>query len=198
MGFSISWFAVRQENANSFFESLNLKRTGKYEKFPKSLISTTISDLGWCILWYNQLDCPFIKDEDLKSTSIGYDILACQVEEHVMFSSAEYWTNGVRKWHVSHEGINGPKGLKVVGQPPDSFDSIKNEMNENQRIEDNGDREVDYIFEIPLETAKSLVGFKHDEDGANIGDKKFYVLSGIDHNGNTEGKKSLLRRLFRL
>jgi hypothetical protein len=80
-----------------------------------------------------------------------------------MASSAELWTGGDRKWWISHEGENGPKGLDFSGNLPDVFKNIKTEM-EAKQINNGGDQaDVDYIFEIPLLVARALVGFKHDE-----------------------------------
>jgi hypothetical protein len=39
------------------------------------------------------------------------------------------------------------------------------------------DAMVDYIFEIPLTVAKSLVGFKHDEICAHLIGGRFEVMS---------------------
>jgi hypothetical protein len=52
---------------------------------------------------------------------------------------------------------------------------------------------VDYIFEIPLKVAQSLVGFKHDEECAHLLDKKFSVTSRT----TAPPAAGLLRRLFR-
>src|SRR5262249_47772900 len=70
---------------------------------------------------------------------------------------------GVRKWAISHEGENGPKGLSTEGDLPESFPPIKTEMEEAQRAAGGDDADVDYFFEIPLKVAHSIVGFKHDE-----------------------------------
>jgi hypothetical protein len=38
---------------------------------------------------------------------------------------------------------------------------------------------VDYIFEIPLKVAQTIVGFKHDEDGPHLADGHFVVLDSV-------------------
>lgn len=94
-----------------------------------------------------------------------------------MASSSELWSGGKRKWWISHQGENGPKGLDTAGQLPDYFSAIKNEMEEAQRAEGGDDADVDYIFEIPLRVAQALVGFKHDEECPHVSEEQFVVLS---------------------
>jgi len=93
-----------------------------------------------------------------------------------MASSAELWTGGRRKWWLSHEGEDGPKGLAIDGDLPDAFPAIRSEM-EKLQLENGGDNaDVDDLCEIPLKLAQSLVGFKHDEDTAHVLDNRFEVL----------------------
>ena len=50
-------------------------------------------------------------------------------------------------------------------------------MEEAQRAEGGDESDVDYFFEIPLKTAQSIVGFKHDEECPHISEGSFAVLS---------------------
>jgi len=93
-----------------------------------------------------------------------------------MASSSELWSHGLRKWWISHEGINGPKGLEFSGELPNDFQLARSEMEAAQK-EAGGDKaDVDYIFEIPLQVAKSITGFKHDEVSAHIVGNKFRIM----------------------
>lgn len=176
MGYAISWYAVREANAEQFLQSLALTLTAKTSEFPNSMISAAKLDTGWRVLWYNGYRCPFLRERDLRRISTAYDVLACHVEEHVMASSAGMWSGGKRKWWLSHEGHEGPKGLDSEGELPGSFPAIQQEMEQRQLAEGGANAGVDYIFEIPLKVAQSLVGFKHDEDPRLLG-KQFVELS---------------------
>ena len=112
MGFSITWCAVRDGNAQKVLDQLGLSPTGEAEDVPESLISTATLDTGWRIIWYNEYGCPFLRPEDLGVISDGQEVLMCLVEEHVMASSSELWRGGTRQWWISHEGEDGPKGLR--------------------------------------------------------------------------------------
>ena len=101
-----------------------------------------------------------------------------------MTSSAELWSKGVRKWWLSHEGENGPKGLEVDGEPPEIYPAIRKEMEDLQLAEGGDDAGVDYLFEIPLKVAQTLVGFKHDESCPHLIGGHFEVMSRIAPKSN--------------
>lgn len=179
MGFSVTWCAVREEGADQFCERLSLTPTGENEEFPESLISMAKLDTGWRVIWHNKYACPYLTLKDLARLSIDQDVLLCQVEEHVMASSAELWSGGKRKWWLAHEGETGPKGLVVDGDPPAALPAIRKEMEALQLAKGGDDAGVDYIFEIPLKVAKSLVGFKHDDDYVHVVEGRFMVMSRV-------------------
>ncbi|MFT3867720.1 MAG: hypothetical protein QM715_04385 [Nibricoccus sp.] len=176
MGYAISWFAVPQQQTETFLNRFQLVPTGATNDFPDSLISFGKFDTGWTVLWYGRYGCPFLREKELTTISKDYDILCCKVEEHVMASSSELWSGGARKWLISHEGENGPKGLDIEGTPPESLSAIRQEMEATQLAEGGDDAEVDYIFEIPLAVAEKIVGFKHDSDSPHLIGKQFLSL----------------------
>ena len=190
MGFSISWYAVREGGAQKLLDRLGLSPTGETEEVPESLISTAKLDTGWRIIWYNEYECPFLRPEDLNVISNDQEVLMCLVEEHVMASSSELWVGGKRKWGIAHLGEDGPKGLSVEGELPECFASIRREMEEAQRAAGGDAAGVDHIFEIPLKVAQTLVGFKHDEVCPHMTEEQFVVLS------RSAPKKGLIARLF--
>lgn len=178
MGFAITWFAVPEAHAASFFQRLCLVETGDTEEFPESLISTARMDTGWRLLWYNKHDCRFLRTDVVREISLEHDILVCAVEEHCMSSSASLWRGAGRVWFLHHDGNDGPKGraLRAEGTLPECFASIRDEMEEAQEAEGGAAADVDMLFEIPLRVAQSLIGFKHDEDSAHVIGGKFHVL----------------------
>ena len=180
MGFAITWFAFRTEEAASLFADLGLTPTDEKDDGPDAPIATATLKNRWQILWCNEYGCRFFAEAELRRLSKQREIVRCLVEEHVMASSAELWSNGSRVWWLSHEGENGPKGLEVDGRPPASFSEIRAKLEATQAAEGGDDADVDYIFEIPLLVAKSLVGFKHDEVCGLMTSPSFDVLSRIE------------------
>jgi hypothetical protein len=190
MGYSITWCAVRHAAADQLLSHLGLSATGQVESEPESRFSTASLSTGWRVIWSNTYACPVLT-KGLASFPAEHELLLCQVEEHVMASSVELWLGGRRRWWVSHEGENGPKGLDTEGPLPDCFASIREDMESAQRADGGDDAEVDYLFEIPLKVAQTLVGFKHDEPYESVVEGGFSILS------NGEGRKQgFLSRLF--
>ena len=190
MGFSITWCAVHEEEAQKLLDHLGLLPTGETEEFPESAISMASLDTGWRVIWFNRYASPFLKRQNLSAVSNEFDVLVCRVEEHVMASSAEFWSGGKRRWWIAHDGEDGPKGLEFDGALPESFPRVRSEMEAAQLAEGGEDAEVDYIFDIPLKVSQSLAGFKHDEECPHLSGDGFTILS---HPGS---KKGWLGRLF--
>jgi hypothetical protein len=177
MGFSITWFAVPEANAESFLRGLDLVDSGQTEEFPDSLICTARMDTGWQVLWYNKFECPFLDQDVVVALSKTHEILVCTVEEHCMDCAATLWRGGRRLWHLHYDGSRGPKGLDVDGDLPPCLPAIKDEM-EREQLAAGGDKAgVDMIFEIPVRVAKTLTGFKHDEDSPHVVGGVFHVLA---------------------
>lgn len=189
MGYAITWCAVREEAADQLLSHLGLSKTGETEDYPDSRFSTARLTTGWRLIWSNKYACPVLT-KSLLTFSGDHEIMMCQIEEHVMASSAELWISGSRKWWLSHEGENEPKGLEADGELPQCFASIRAEMEGAQRAEGGDDADVDYIFDIPLKVSQALVGFKHDENYEPIIDGNFTVLS------SEKSEKGFLSRLF--
>ena len=189
MGYSITWCAVHEEAADQLLSHLGLSVTAETEEDPESRFSTARLTTGWRLIWSNRNACPVLT-KGLDAFSGTHEVVVCSIEEHVMASSAELRVGGNRKWWVSHEGEDGPKGLDTDGELPECFASIRDEMDSAQRAEGGDEADVDYIFEIPLKVAQTLVGFKHDENYESVIKGGFMVLS------DGTSKKGFLSRLF--
>jgi|SRR3954469_20608667 hypothetical protein len=154
MGYAISWLAVRGSAESSVLGSLGLEKTGETEEIPES--DWCNAQLGdWIIVWSNRMGPSKFRDAPSKLTG---EVVICDVEEHVMFVSASAFNNGVRSWRIVHDAQQSRDHLIVEGNPPESFIRIRDE--ELARVE--SDREVDFVFEIPVRMAQELVGFRHD------------------------------------
>ena len=118
------------------------------------------------------------------------EVVACSIEEHVMFSDASLWRDGKKVWDVRHQGDRRVTDLTAEGELPAAFDATRKLYAEKQAAEDPKEKfSVDWYFEIPLALAKGLVGFKHDEDGP--GD--FEVLTPVAGAGTSPARKSRWR-----
>jgi len=117
---------------------------------------------GWYLVVANRCDHRFLQANVLGPLSQNYRVVACSIEEHVMFSSAEEWVAGALAWRAVHAGENGPIDLKTSGTLPPSFQSMADALAAKQKAEGGKTAEVDHYFDIPLNAAKAITGFKHD------------------------------------
>ncbi len=131
---------------------------------------------GWYLVVANRCDHRFLQAKVLGPLSQNYRVVACSIEEHVMFSSAEEWVAGAMAWRAVHAGENGPMDLKTSGALPPSFQSMANALAAKQEAEGGKTAEVDHYFDIPLNAAKAITGFKHDEKVPGLDYEKFDLL----------------------
>lgn len=176
MGFAISWLAVKGKPSETVAQELGLTPTGEKTLYGDSLFTGHTYSNGWFVLVINECDHNFVKQHALASLSNNCEVIACVIEEHVMFCSSELWTNGARIWRVEHDAQQRIDHINSSGSLPDGYSAIAREFSEEQKKAGGKDADTDYFFEIPLQTAKSIVGFKHDESSPE--DEDFAVFNG--------------------
>lgn len=187
MGFAISWVAFKNKTVEQVAETLSLLQSGRLEQEPESLFSGLRLNTGWYVVFINEFAHRFVSQRSLQRVSEHSEVVAANVEEHVMFSSAEGWNNGKQVWKVSHEGESDPHNLEEHGEHPQQYVPIKQRLLAEQQREDKGEHQVDFVFDIPLELAEAVVGFKHDK----IVEERFEILTPVP------SRSGLLARLFR-
>lgn len=169
MGYAISWLAVKDVDSERLLKNLELNPTGETVGIGKATFTGRAMPSGWFVLVMNKYDHKFVKPETMASLSHLADVIACSIEEHVMCSTAEFWRDGTRVWHAEHDAQQGMCHISVMGPMPDKYAAIAEEFSEKQKQSGGENSDTDYFFEIPLQTAKSIVGFKHDETEQEFG-----------------------------
>lgn len=188
MGYSISWIALKDKTAAEVAELLSLSRSGEFDDIPRGMFAGTQSGRGWYVVVIDVYGHKFLSERSLRRISAESDVIAAAIEEHVMFSSAEAWAKGNLVWRLTHEGETGPNNLREQGSLPEQFPRVKQRLLAAQQQEDQAEPEVDHIFDIPLELAEEIVGFKHDKSL----DLRFEVLRPVQTTGG-----GLFSRLLR-
>jgi hypothetical protein len=176
MGYAISWLAVRGKSPEAVAQELGLTPTGETAQYGESLFTGRTLASGWFLLVINQCEHDFVKQEFLASLSNNCEVLACSIEEHVMFCSSELWTKGDRIWRIEHDAQKSIDHINSSGPLPTGYSAIEREFSEEQKKAGGKKADVDYFFEIPLQTAKGIVGFKHDESSPE--DEGFEIFNG--------------------
>lgn len=175
MGYAISWLACRGLPFETVLSRLALRATGRHDDFARAMISTQRLDDSWTLVVANRCDHSIVKASSLTALSEGCELIACNIEEHVMYSSAECWRDGRRLWHIEHASEEGEDHLAVQGAAPDCLARLLADLR-RKRAEDG---EVDWFFEIPLDCAQALVGFRHDADHPGLRDDGFHILEPL-------------------
>ena len=177
MGYAMSWLAVRGKDPAAVTFSLGLRATGKMANYAEAMYTGRPIGNGWFLLVVNQAEHEFLAPEVLSQLSSGSDVVACTIEEHVMVCTAEAWKDSARVWRIEHNAQESIDHINARGALPDMYISIKDSLSKQQKEAGGKGADTDFFFDIPLQTAKSIVGFKHDED-SGLEDDSFEVLEG--------------------
>lgn len=177
MGYAISWLAVRSAESGAILSRLGMKSTGRKAECAEEPYTGRSLPNGWFLLVLDRCEHKFIAPESLAKLSTDSEIIACSIEEHVMVSTSELWRDGAKVWRIEHNAQESIDHLKEHGTLPSAYRQIKGSLMEEQEQAGGKQAETDYFFDIPLATAKSIVGFKHDEH-SGLEDSSFEVFEG--------------------
>jgi hypothetical protein len=181
MGYSLSLLAVQTTQQAEVLQQLGYIRTGKSCGYAKEALSSYALPSNWFLIVARGCDNRFLQPHILGPLSAHFPVVACSIEEHVMFSAAEYWAGGNRVWRAEHVGENGPIHLETSGILPPGFDALSAVHKQAQEADGGAKADVDHYFDIPLDAAKAIMGFRHDEDVKGVDYEGFEVLSSTDH-----------------
>jgi hypothetical protein len=84
--------------------------------------------------------------------------------------------------------------LEVKGDPPAPFSEIKDGQCSKQLSAGGSKAGVDYIFDIPVDLAQSLTGYRHDRDIPGASKRGFEVLEATE----ATAKRSWFKRILGL
>jgi len=159
MGFSLSWVAFRGRPAEDVRAEVGLRSSDDRDDW-RFLGATLFED--WNLL-VSGSDDRFIDEALLARLSRGCEVVACFVEEHVMASRATEWRDGRNVWTVDHDSSVAADHLEVTGEAPEALESIRQAAEAKRHVDGDDEYPVDYLFEVPVELAQVLVGFRYDD-----------------------------------
>ncbi len=189
MGYSLSWAALKNGSLETICSACNLRATGQLEEIPESNIVAAETSTGWHLVLYNRSD---IDDRILAKLSSEGEVVSCFVEDRVMFSSASGWNRGKQIWRVLHDCEKGRYHLEITGTAPAALADIRKRLTEAQNADGGEKADVDHIYDIPAELARTLTDFRHDQDIPGMTGAVYHVLEPA---GTVGVKKSLVTRL---
>ena len=197
MGCSQSWLAVRGKRSTAVLETLGLRGTGTREEIAESPIVGAELPNGWYLVVADRSGHPLMRDQTLQRLSAGCEVVTGDVEEHVMVSIATGWKEGQRVWSLTHDAQRDMEHLQTEGELPAAFAGIRDRLRSEQQAAGGRKAEVDYIFDLPVELAATLTGYRHDADIPGAGAEPFEVLvETLSSASASTGRPSFLKRLF--
>ena len=214
MGYSLSWLAVKGKPQMEVHDELGLRPTGEREEIPESDLTGAELPNGWCLIVSNRREQVASDAAMQRLASSGCELVTCFVEEHVMVSSATGWKDGRKSWSIIHDSQRGVEHLETTGELPASYSSVRDRLFTKQKeanIRKAGTRRpliprkvvaseemgCDYIFDIPVQVAHELTGYRHDRDIPEMTGKPFHVLvDAVQKDSMPPPKPSFWKRFF--
>ncbi|MFY0612717.1 MAG: hypothetical protein JXQ99_14390 [Hyphomicrobiaceae bacterium] len=187
MGYAISWLAVKTDELDRLCDIAGVAPTTKSDAWLESDFAGSGLQGGWHLFQARGCNHQIISADFLSKSSLLGEAIACSVEEHVMVSIAEGWDAGTRRWRIAHNAQEGMFDLSASGNLPVHYEEIKDDYFAQQNTEGGESAEVDLVFDIPLEVAKRICGYKHDEEPSpwvTPGPVVFNQLDAIDAPGS--------------
>lgn len=175
MGFHICYICVKGLTKAQLLARIGMSATREEDEATEAPFSLAQGPKGWLILWANDFD--YASEAVLRGLSAAATAVGCQVHEGIMVSVAREYRDAREVWTVMHDSSRGGLHLAVQGTPPPQFTAIRDRLLAAQAAEPKGEPlPVDSVFDIPVETARALTGYRYDESRFDWGEPKFYVL----------------------
>ena len=153
MGFSVSWVAFNGVPPPEVLSAVGLRGTDIVEEVPEAPFQTAALPNGWTVLF--AADVMFAQPDRLRELSRHHDIIGCMVEEHAMVSMASRYAHGELVWKVVHDPSSSPSELRISGSPPPELAAVRDRASR-------GGAGAGNAFEIPIDLADEVCGFRHD------------------------------------
>lgn len=158
------------------FTALDVKSTGEAaDPYDLGTFRVPLAGLrpkaGWCAVFGHysfvldltiSIDPPRLARLPAKSRAVS-----CVVLEHAMISHASLWKDGRHIWQVHHQpSREHPANLEFWGDLPPGFfgswDAALQKQREHDARRQPGELGVDYLFDVPLDAAAEITGYRHD------------------------------------
>ncbi len=161
MGFSFSWLAVEGASADTVLEDCGLRPTGAIHADSDGACCFACLPNGWTVIFSQAF--AFAEDRRLADLSRdGARAIGCQIDQDALYCRVACFRDGRVQWSLTHDSGQGPRHLAIEGIVPDGLYDIRNRLEAEQDANDVGDADSDFIFEIPVEVADLICGYRHD------------------------------------
>ncbi|MDP3736109.1 MAG: hypothetical protein Q8R02_01890 [Hyphomonadaceae bacterium] len=174
MTLSLAWFAIQGLAPDEFLDRAGFEDTGEPDEYFDAEHSAGDLPGGWYVVVTAQAG--LLDPARLAQWSAGGRLVAVVVHEDTATSLATEWRDGRQVWSAFHDGSAEKKQLEVEGKLPDIFDAIREDL---MAVQAEAVSEGDYFdagYDIPLDLAEDITGFRHDALGFDEDIPVFNVL----------------------
>lgn len=177
MSVSLVWVAAQGIGREEFLERAQFEDTGEVDEYFEHDHSGGALPDGWYVILSS--DMGLIEPAKLAKWSAGARLVAAAVHEDAQSSLATEWRDGKLVWSASHDGAEGGDRLDIEGVLPAVFEELKQEAASAQAESEADGGGVNFVFDIPLDLAAEVTGFRHDEMGFDDDIEPFTVLERL-------------------
>lgn len=157
MGARLSWLAVEGADKAAVLARLGFVECGVTSDELASPLVCGEFPGGWLVLVADDMELA----ERLPQFDAADGLtLACEIEEHVMFSRLRAFRGGAQAWSITHDPDVDRYGVAVEGEPPPPFAALRASLAAEQ--EQDADEDVDVMFDLPPRLGEQLCGYAHD------------------------------------
>ena len=174
MGFKISWIGFNGLGLAECLRRLRMKATDVLDEANEAPFSLAQIPNNWIILFAN--DFAYVSDERLAELSAGATVIGCRIHEGVMYSDAALFNSGHKIWSISHYFGAAPLDLNIAGDLPSEILTIRDRLLAEQKAAD-PIANIDHVFDIPVQAAELVTGFRYDRWKFDWGEPAFHVLT---------------------
>jgi hypothetical protein len=166
MGTGTSWIAVEGTTLEQLARELGLAPvTDRSAHRDESSFRVAMLPNGWALLVRPmEGDGVVAERELLKKLSSGRGVVGCDEESHVMYSASSEWRDGSEVWAEIHSSAQAPDHLDTRGELPPEGAAVKAAWIAKHAEAVRAGEGVDYVYEVPLELAKLVVGYRLESE----------------------------------
>jgi hypothetical protein len=195
VGFNMSWIFVDGINEDALYGALDLAATDETPD-PHDLGTSYVPLAGAALK--SGWSAAFAKYALIMDAAMGTNparlsrlpaksrCITCVVLEHAMVSYASLWQDGRFAWQIRHDPSQGDEHLEALGDLPAAFAGFRDIAIDKRRAQKahnrSGEWGVDYVFDVPLDVADTITGYRCDRGVENDFFRNLRVL--VPTNGN--------------
>lgn len=160
MGYRISWIAFKGLDRQTLLERTQLTETGQSDEANEEEFSLALLPTGWTVLFRNANG--YATDERLAALSQGVTVVGVEINENTMCNRVACHEDGRLLWSVDYDCEKGRYNLDTTGRLPPVYEDIRTRLFAEQEADGGEESDTDYIFDVPVELAEHLTGYRHD------------------------------------